>query len=543
VAKWRIRHKLMLGIGLVVGIMGFLLVGALAGLSSLRHTMRSIDSKLQELREANDLRADLQVIASLSDVPAFELSNKAILARDQLREYRTRLEATVTAGRDPDNGYGELQIVDALEEQFTNLTEAINTYVTQPHTLAQRDKLTAPIRKAKEDLVRTSDDLISKINRSLHQRIAASKRENTISIAVLVSTVTLAVLMTLGFGRIFYRWIVQPVRDLEQGVSRIATGDFDHRLDIRSGDEMEDLAKAYNEMSTKLRDIYRDLHNQVNERSRQLIRSERLAGVGFLAAGVAHEINNPLASIAFCSEALERRLSELFEGRRLTAARGDHLTEERDIVAKYLKMIQEEAFRCKEITQKLLAFSRGGERKREKTDLAELIQGVLDMVQHLQNCRGKALVFEPATPLDAWVNAQEVKQVFLNLVVNALDSMEEGGTLTITSSHRGEDIELVFRDTGCGMSGDVLENIFEPFFTRSRTGKGTGLGLSISHRIISSHGGDITATSAGPGQGSVFTVRLPVQPPAELTETGGEDMDPEAEFLKLSTARRQRAAA
>jgi two-component system NtrC family sensor kinase len=355
--------------------------------------------------------------------------------------------------------------------------------------------------------------------------------------------VTLAVLMTLGFGRIFYRWIVQPVRDLEQGVSRIATGDFDHRLDIRSGDEMEDLAKAYNEMSTKLRDIYRDLHNQVNERSRQLIRSERLAGVGFLAAGVAHEINNPLASIAFCSEALERRLSELFEGRRLTGASRDHLTEERDIVAKYLKMIQEEAFRCKEITQKLLAFSRGGERKREKTDLADLIQGVLDMVQHLQNCRGKSLVFEAATPLDAWVNAQEIKQVFLNLVVNALDSMEEGGTLTITSSHTGEAIELVFKDTGCGMSGEVLENIFEPFFTRSRTGKGTGLGLSISHRIVSSHGGDITAASAGPGQGSVFTVHLPVQPPAELTETGGEDMDPEAEFLKLSTARRQRAAA
>src|SRR3989442_1644122 len=95
-------------------------------------------------------------------------------------------------------------------------------------------------------------------------------------------------------------------------------------------------------------------------------------------------------------------------------------------------MNQEETVPCKEITQKLLAFSRGGERKREATDLGELIQVVLDMVQHLPNHKGKELVFDPAEPITAWVNAQEIKQVFLNLVVNALDSTDEGGKLTIT---------------------------------------------------------------------------------------------------------------
>jgi signal transduction histidine kinase len=131
----------------------------------------------------------------------------------------------------------------------------------------------------------------------------------------------------------------------------------------------------------------------------------------------------------------------------------------------------------------------------------------------------------------------------LNLVVNALDSMEEGGTLTITSAVQDGVVELTFRDTGCGMTAEVLENIFEPFFTRSRTGKGTGLGLSISHRIITSHGGEITAASAGPGQGSTFTVRLPLQPPAEALDGASESLDPEEEFLKLSTARRERVAA
>jgi two-component system, NtrC family, sensor kinase len=255
-------------------------------------------------------------------------------------------------------------------------------------------------------------------------------------------------------------------------------------------------------MTDRLDEMYRDLAHQVNERSRQLVRSERLASVGFLAAGVAHEINNPLASIAFCSEALESRLTDILA----------KAPKENDVINKYLRMIQQEAFRCKAITQRLLEFSRGGERRREATDLAELIQSVLEMVQHLQNGKGKEILFEPAGGLIAWVNAQEIKSVVLNLVINALDSMDEGGTLSITLRQHDRMAEMVFADTGCGMSPETLENIFEPFFTRSRTGKGTGLGLSISHRAISQHGGEIEATSPGLEQGSIFTVRLPLQP-------------------------------
>jgi signal transduction histidine kinase len=134
------------------------------------------------------------------------------------------------------------------------------------------------------------------------------------------------------------------------------------------------------------------------------------------------------------------------------------------------------------------------------------------MVQHLQNFKGKHIDFHPPTRLLAWVNSQEIKSVILNLVVNALDSMDDGGTLSILLRGRGPMAEMVFRDTGCGMSPEVLENIFEPFFTRSRTGKGTGLGLSISHRVINQHGGEIEATSPGENQGSTFTVRLPLKP-------------------------------
>jgi signal transduction histidine kinase len=227
-----------------------------------------------------------------------------------------------------------------------------------------------------------------------------------------------------------------------------------------------------------------------------------MVSVGFLAAGVAHEINNPLASIAFCSEALERRLQDVLA--RLAPGDGE-------LTVKYLKMIQQEAFRCKEITQKLLDFSRTGERRREPTDLGGLIGSVLEIAQHLQNCRGKQIVLQPGPFVVAPVNAQDLKSVVLNLVVNALDSMEEGGRLTISLGLAGDTAEMRFADTGCGMPPEVMENIFEPFYTRSRTGKGTGLGLFISHQIIDQHGGTLLATSPGPGQGSTFVVRVPVR--------------------------------
>src|SRR5260370_22001748 len=157
--------------------------------------------------------------------------------------------------------------------------------------------------------------------------------------------------------------------ELEMGAGGVAQGEFEHEMEVHSGDEMQDLAAAFNDMTGRLSEMYRDLARQVNERSRQLVRSERLASVGFLAAGVAHEINNPLASIAFCSEALEQRLRErsspLTPNPSPPKGEANHffpsppggegrVNGDDAVVAKYLKMIQDEAFPCKSITQRLL---------------------------------------------------------------------------------------------------------------------------------------------------------------------------------------------
>jgi len=230
-----------------------------------------------------------------------------------------------------------------------------------------------------------------------------------------------------------------------------------------------------------------------------------------LAAGVAHEINNPLASIALCAESLESRVGEMLVPGGAVETTGD----QRSVIDHYLRMIQSEAFRCKEITEKLLDFSRTGEVRRQPTELGELVRGVIDMVGHLGKYRGKRIDFRADGPVTAPVNTQEMKQVVLNLLTNALDSLEvrgpgEESLVRVELVRHEETAELIFADNGCGMTPDVLEHLFEPFFTRSASGQGTGLGLSISYRIIEEHGGEIHAQSPGPGQGSTFHVRVPL---------------------------------
>jgi two-component system, NtrC family, sensor kinase len=309
-----------------------------------------------------------------------------------------------------------------------------------------------------------------------------------------------SVLIFFLFVRLSYRWIFRPLRILIAGSRRVADGEFDCRIVLDTRDEMSELARAMNDMTSRFQEIRDDLDRQVQVRTKQVVRNEQLASVGFLAAGVAHEINNPLASIAMCAESLEGRFHELL----------DESNSEREVIAHYLQMIQAEAFRCKGITEKLLDFSRVGPGRREATDLGELVRGVLEMLGHLGKYQRKHVEFSSDAAVIAEVNPQEIKQVVLNLLTNAMDSLDDGGLVRVRLNAGDGRAILTVADEGCGMTPDVLEHIFEPFFTRRRDGQGIGLGLSITYRIIADHGGDIEAASEGTGRGSTFRVRLPL---------------------------------
>jgi signal transduction histidine kinase len=524
----------MLGLALVVGSVGLLLGGTLYGLNAYLNTVKTTERKLLELQQLNVVLAMLtgpQPAAAPDVNTEFnDLNRQTELARVYAGEYRKELAETVRQGHDPDDGERESGLLDQFDDALTKLAAAL-----QAARIKSGEGATRGLRDDPD--VKAAYDKAQLIGHTLRQAVVddvgtgmrASNATIRQSLWIIGGSTVQLLVIVLALLYYFREWIYAPIKELQGGVQRVHAGDFDHPIRLHSRDELEELANEFNAMTTRLSAIYKDLARQVNERSRQLVRSERMVSVGFLAAGVAHEINNPLASILFCSEALERRLQEVMA--QAAGVRGA-APADTEVLTRYLKMIQQEALRCKDITQKLLDFSRTGERKREATDLAGLVKGVLEVARHLPNCRGKTVSFNPTEYIVAPVNAQDLKSVILNLVVNALDSMDETGSLTIQLKTDGGYAVMAFTDTGCGMPADVLQNIFEPFFTRSRTGKGTGLGLFISHQIVDQHGGQVEATSPGPGHGSTFTVRIPLRESAveQLPLASAEDK-PEGELI------------
>ncbi|MFM7057548.1 MAG: sensor histidine kinase [Planctomycetota bacterium] len=297
------------------------------------------------------------------------------------------------------------------------------------------------------------------------------------------------------------RWISRPIREIASGCTRIADGDTAWRLPVASRwqDELADLVAGVNCMADRFQQSEEDLQEKVRERSEQLMRSQRLANVGFLAAGVAHEINNPLTAISVAADSLEMRLSEQVD---LETPDGQELLER-------VAMIRRESRRCGDITARLLDFSRGERGQHITTDIAELVHEVLSMVRHLGRFSDRSIEFECSSSVTADVIPSQIKQVILNLVANALHATEAGGQVSIRLVEQVDNVVLSVSDNGCGMDPETLQHVFDPFFTSREQGQGTGLGLSITHRIVEDHGGTVTPVSAGAGLGSTFQVRLP----------------------------------
>ncbi len=344
------------------------------------------------------------------------------------------------------------------------------------------------------------------------QENADAKRATTI---VLVSALTLLITLAAFAIAVWqYRIVLRPLQRLRQGVKTITQGRFTDRLSTDEVREFADLAHEFNQMAGELDELYRDLEAKVAAKSKELVRSERLASVGFLAAGVAHEINNPLGIMSGYAELSLRKLKAASEGAQDHAVRS-------------LEIICDEAMRCKKIIQKLLSLVRGGPingeaEQRERISIPQVVRDVAEIVEGLPRYRGRRIEKNIPAPGESDAHLcvtgreNELKQVLLNLVINALEAVDaRRGFVAISASNQGHMVVLEVADNGKGMSDLTLDHIFEPFFTEKRgvgneaENAGTGLGLSITHAIVQQHGGRIRAASEGPGKGSRFIVELP----------------------------------
>jgi PAS domain S-box-containing protein len=255
---------------------------------------------------------------------------------------------------------------------------------------------------------------------------------------------------------------------------------------------------------THVAEVWRDISER-GQLEVQLSHSERLAALGTLAAGAAHEINNPLASILACADGLARWLQRAeFDAVGVDEAR------------EILEMLEGEVARCRDITEKLVVLGRSYDAAPVRVDLNRALRDTLVLLRHELRKRHIEVVedLDPALP-EIWARDAALRGACLNLMLNAVEAMSGGGRLTMTTRLKGEGVTLVIEDTGPGISSEHLHRIWDPFFTTKPVGKGTGLGLSITHQIVEQHGGRIGVDSA-PGRGTRFTIEVPIQGTASV---------------------------
>ena len=309
---------------------------------------------------------------------------------------------------------------------------------------------------------------------------------------LIFSSITMAGLLgSLIIAYFLSNSITKPVESLVGASKRLAEGDLDFRVRIDSKDELGELERSFNSMALSIKERDRQLKEKTQE---EVGRADRLAMIGRLSAGVAHEINNPLGSILLFSRLLIQKAPP--EG----------------IIRENLERIEKDAKRCQEIVQGLLDFARQREPKVEKIDVNALLENTVRLFENQPLFHNIELIKEYQTGLPAvMADSSQLMQVFVNIIMNATDAMKGDGVLTVGTRYFESDrqVRISFADTGCGIPEEKLELIFEPFYTTKEVGKGTGLGLSISFGIVQKHGGTIQVHSRV-GEGSTFVVVLPV---------------------------------
>lgn len=332
---------------------------------------------------------------------------------------------------------------------------------------------------------------------------------------LMIYTVAAALVVSLLSAVFIWVVVYRPVKALILGTHRVAGGELEYRLPVRSDDELGDLAASFNKMTADLESAHSEitawahtLEERVERKTQELARahkslvaSEKMASIGKLAATVAHEVNNPLFGILTYTRLTLKELDKC-----------DIPAQPKAEMAEQLRIIERESRRCGEIMRNLLTFARQAPSHRDLSEINTIIDRAVVLVRHkveLQN-------IEFSQTLEADIPAiscdpGQIQQVILILLVNATEAMPNGGRLEISSQFDAgaESVRVRVRDSGCGIPDEVLPQIFEPFFTTKEDQQRTGLGLAVAHSIVEQHGGEIAVRSRQ-GEGTEFTLTLPV---------------------------------
>lgn len=485
----RISIRLFVGFFVVLLIFAFVALVTLNSLQKMqeatgeiRELQKGLEAGFKMAADAHKLSVHQAYLTWTEDHSHVERFRSSL---EQMNQFKERLRAEIAT----DEERVWMRRLDRATSEFANVffTELV------PAVRRHDEEKVESINRRSAELLDEITELCKKLSLGFEREIyEATGRAIRVGQNALRQTVGLfgfAVLVAIIAAFYLARSILDPVGELIRGTETISGGDLAHTIRVGRTDEFGQLADSFNRMTRELRS-----HQQ------QLIQAEKMASVGRLAAGVAHEINNPIGVIL-------GYVKVMLAGKKP----GDPQYED-------LKTIEEEALQCKRIVQDLLDLSRPMKMDTEVFDLREVISDVVDRAEK-QEPFGKVSVDVQlsSTPIQVTADRARLRQVVMNLVSNGTEAMPEGGKLTIRAYERTSTNGLPDKtqlavievaDTGCGITPENRRHLFEPFFSTKKNG--TGLGLAISYGIVKAHDGFIDLETQ-PGRGTTFTVGLPVR--------------------------------
>ena len=508
----RIRTKLLF-LFLASGL--FLLVQGLAAAYSLRVVGRDVD-RLQRYTQTDDLCA--QVKTELARIPGLEALAEPGGAGRARRELIERVDRTLVLCRSLEKRTG----TESSRAAVARIGSVVRAYRASGRAfagevLAERAAIEErnAAKEAYEQLVAVQEEgVIEPVGHEARLAVkAVVRRAEGLNRWVTLGGLSLALLLTLASAVVLARLTAQPIVRLLRAARAVGQGNLGVSVPVSGQDELSQLARAFNDMTLRLRGLYESLEAQVAQRTEELRQREqdlererRLAAIGRLATGVAHEVANPLAVIAGAAEGLRDRAAD--PGLRGVPAFEDF--------PDYLETIESEAYRLKRVVRRLLDFSRTKPTEVRRVDMAEVVEDAVSLARLDPSAKERRVEAQvEGAPLLVMGDADALKEALLNLLFNALRAVREGGDVTVRARESGGQVLIEVEDTGVGIAPADLERLFEPFFTTAPPGEGTGLGLSLVYGTVERHRGAIQAASAGPGKGAVFRMTLPGAPPAE----------------------------
>ncbi len=446
---------------------------------------------------------------SSADVNEFSLSSQSqiVLLADGLV-----IAATLPA--DPRHNFVELFNKCVAEENSGNTFAPIKIILADEHYFCSAGRFTS--------LGGGEGNLGYLLLSSYEQPLRAL--QSTQQMLLLVSG--LGILAGTAIVWFLIRAVTRPLRALRDSAEAVGRGDFSRRVEVCSRDECGELADVFNEMTENLKSSREQLEMTVETlktTQAQLIQSEKLSGIGEFVAGVAHELNNPLTSVMGFSELLKK-----------SDTNPQHL--------RYLEMIHKSSLRCQKIVQSLLSFARRHQPERKLSNVNELLESAVEILQYQMRTSNIGLVkhLDPTLP-KVLLDPHQVQQVFINIINNARQAIEahrpSGCVRLITERHDGH-ARITIKDNGPGIAEANLSKVFDPFFTTKDVGNGTGLGLSLCYGIIKEHGGHINVRSK-PGTGSTFIVELPLGSESPTNEVTEPNDTPRPSAPDVATPRRE----